>query len=104
MDNGLSCWIKSRWLRQSDEVEESPDCRGMGAADTSEIIRRKTSATRPAREWIFKFIVDQPIQGGKKVKCKSSCFKTTRVLPYIPHGVVSLFHLNSFYGGSPEEP
>jgi hypothetical protein len=37
-----------------DKVEESPDsAAGIGIADTSEIIKPKTSATRPARERIF---------------------------------------------------
>ena len=41
-------------LLLSDKVEDSPDsAAGMGTADTSEIIKTKTSATRPARERIF---------------------------------------------------
>jgi len=36
------------------EILESPDSvAGMGTADTSEIIKTKNSATRPARERIF---------------------------------------------------
>ena len=41
-------------LLLSDRVEDSPDsAEGMGTAETSEIIKAKTSATRPARERIF---------------------------------------------------
>ena len=41
-------------LSRRDKVEESPDSvAGMGTADTSEIIRAKIRATRPARERIF---------------------------------------------------
>ena len=53
----VSSWIRScpgRPLRfetlRGDEVEEDMDS-GMGAADTSEIIKVKSSATRPAREY-----------------------------------------------------
>ena len=55
----VSSWISrpSRLgLLRSDKVEENPDsAAGIGTADTSEIIRAKTSATRPARERIFKY-------------------------------------------------
>ena len=41
-------------LLRGDKVEEGLDSvAGIGTADTSEIIRAKTSATRPARERIF---------------------------------------------------
>ena len=41
-------------LLLSDKVEDSPDsAAGMGTADTSEIMKAKTSTTRPARERIF---------------------------------------------------
>ena len=41
-------------LLRGGKVAEGPDSvAGIGTADTSEIIRAKTSATRPAREWIF---------------------------------------------------
>jgi hypothetical protein len=48
-----------------DKVEESPDSvAGIGTADTSDIIKAKTSTTRPARERIFEYcmIADQPIE------------------------------------------
>ena len=41
-------------LLLSDKIEDSPDSvAGIGTADTSEIIKAKNSATRPARERIF---------------------------------------------------
>ena len=41
-------------LLRGGKVEESPDsATGIGTADTIEIIKAKTSATRPARERIF---------------------------------------------------
>ena len=41
-------------LLRGGKVEESPDSVvGIGSADTNEIIKAKTSATRPARERIF---------------------------------------------------
>ena len=59
-------WIIFSLLRENTAAaEESPDCgarMGMGRADTSEIIRAKTSATRPARERTFEYMTDQPIR------------------------------------------
>lgn len=59
-----SCPGLSRWLRDDKAGSESPDgCGagiGMGAADMSEIIREKTSTTRPARERLFEYMTDQP--------------------------------------------
>jgi hypothetical protein len=41
-------------LLLGDKVEESPDpAAGIGIADTNEIIKAKTTATRPALERIF---------------------------------------------------
>ena len=63
-----SLWIRSWLLLRDDKVEESSYCgagEGMGTADTSEIIRVKNSATRPAREQPLECIVtDQPIKKG----------------------------------------
>ena len=51
----VSSWVRSCplifGLVRSDKVEESLDSVAkMGNADTSEMIKEKTSATRPARE------------------------------------------------------
>ena len=40
-------------LTGGDKEEEGPDW--IGSADTNEMMRAKTSATRPAREWIFEY-------------------------------------------------
>jgi hypothetical protein len=51
-------------LLRRNKVEESPNSvEGIGTADTTEIIKANTSATRPARERIFEYcmIADQPI-------------------------------------------
>jgi hypothetical protein len=52
----VSTWIRSCPLRfgilRDDKVEENIDSvAGIGTADTSEIIKVKSSATRPAREY-----------------------------------------------------
>jgi hypothetical protein len=52
-DRIWSCPLRLGLLR-GGKVAESPDSvAGIGTADTSDIIRAKTSATRPARERIF---------------------------------------------------
>ena len=53
---GVSIWIRSSPLRfgivRDDKVEENVDSvAGTGTADTSEIIKVNSSATRPAREY-----------------------------------------------------
>jgi hypothetical protein len=73
----------------SDKIEESPDAvAGIGAADTSEMIKVRSSATRPARERIIEYGIsvgpaDRKVLGEGGIG--STSFDTSQCLPLSLH-------------------